>query len=135
MKKIFLRLLLGTCAILICGAGFLFSQSYSVVLDEPENGTFKVDPPLQADCKYPAGTAVTVTATPDKGYVLDAGYYSIPGMWGSMYHESPASPFKVTVDQDKHVGVSFIDKSEVDHINVFNIVFYAKPGREFSTYR
>jgi len=128
MEKIFLRLLLVTCAILISGAGFLFSQSYSVVLDEPENGTFKVDPSLPADGKYLAGTIVTVTATPDKGYVLDAGYYSIPGMWGSMYHESPASPFKVTVDQDKHIGVSFIDKSEVDHINVINNVVYAKPG-------
>jgi len=112
----------------LSGAGFLFSQSFSVVLDKPLNGTFKVDPALPADGKYPAGTVLTVTSTPDKGYVLDAGYYAIPGMWGSMYHESPASPFKVTVDQDKHIGVSFIEKSEVDHINVINNVVYAKPG-------
>jgi len=112
----------------LSGAGFLFSQSFSVVLDKPLNGTFKVDPPLPADGKYPAGTVLTVTSTPDKGYVLDAGYYAIPGMWGSMYHESPASPFKVTVDQNKHIGVSFIEKSEVDHINVINNVVYAKPG-------
>ncbi len=128
MKKIFLRPLLLTCTILFSGAGFLFSQTYSVVPDEPVKGTFKINPPLPADGNYPAGTVVTVTATADKGYVLDAGYYSVPGMWGSMYHESPASPFKVTVDQDKHIGVSFIEKSEVDHINVINNIFYAKPG-------
>lgn len=128
MKKIFLRLLLVACAILFSSAGFLMSQSYNVVLDDPLNGSFKVDPPLPADGKYPAGTEVTVTATPDKGYVVDAGYYSIPGMWGSMYHESPASPFKVTIDQDKHIGVSFIEKSEVDHINVINNIVFAKPG-------
>jgi acetyl esterase len=128
MKKAILRTLLFTCTMTLSGAGFLFSQSFSVVLDKPLNGTFKVDPALPADGKYPAGTVLTVTSTPDKGYVLDAGYYAIPGMWGSMYHESPASPFKVTVDQDKHIGVSFIEKSEVDHINVINNVVYAKPG-------
>ena len=128
MKKIFPRLLPLTCVLLFSSAGFLFSQSYSVVLDDPVNGSFKVDPPLPADGKYPAGTEVTVTATPDKGYVVDAGYYSVPGMWGSMYHESPASPFKVIIDKDKHIGVSFIKKSEIEHINVINNVAYAKPG-------
>ena len=45
-----------------------------------------------------------------------------------MYYESMVSPFKVIIDQDKHIGASFIEKSEVDHINVTQDVVYAKPG-------
>jgi acetyl esterase len=45
-----------------------------------------------------------------------------------MYHESMSSPFKVTIDQDKHIGASFIETSEVDHMNVIQDVVYAKPG-------
>ena len=128
MKKAFLRTILFTCTMILNAAGILYSQTYTVVLDEPLNGIFKVDPKLPEDGKYPAGTVVTVTAKPDAEYVLDAGYYSVPGMWGSMYYEFPVSPFKVTIDTDKHIGVSFIEKSEVDHINVIQDVFYAKPG-------
>ncbi len=97
-------------------------------MDKPVNGTYKLDPAIPADGKYPVGTVVTVTATPDAGYVLDAGYFSIPGRWGQMYHELMASPFKVTVDQAMHIGVSFIEKSAVDHINVTQDIVYAKPG-------
>jgi acetyl esterase len=74
------------------------------------------------------GTVFTVTANPDNGYTLDAGYYSVKGMWGAMYHETMESPFKVIIDQDKHIGASFIEKSEVDHINVTQNVVYAQPG-------
>ncbi|HKK43168.1 MAG TPA: alpha/beta hydrolase fold domain-containing protein [Bacteroidales bacterium] len=128
MKKKFRKLIILSSAVLILSQGISKAQSFTVVVDKPENGTFTLDPALPASGKYPKGTVVTVTANPDAGYVLDAGYYAIPGMWGQMYHESMESPFRVTVDRDMHIGVSFIEKSAVDHIKVTQDVVYAKPG-------
>jgi acetyl esterase/lipase len=45
-----------------------------------------------------------------------------------MYHEGMTREFKVTIDQDKRIGASFIEESAVNHINVTNDVVYAKPG-------
>jgi acetyl esterase/lipase len=45
-----------------------------------------------------------------------------------MYRETMTPEFKVTIDQDKHIGASFIEKSAVDHINTTHDVVYAKPG-------
>jgi acetyl esterase/lipase len=45
-----------------------------------------------------------------------------------MYFESMTPVFKVIIDREKHIGASFIEKSEVAHINVIQDVFYAKPG-------
>ncbi len=104
------------------------AQMFSVTVDTPENGTIEIDPSIPADGKLPEGTILNVTATPDEGFVLDAGYYSMPGRFGTMYYESMASPFKVTVDQDKHIGASFIEASAVDHITVTQNIVYAKPG-------
>ncbi len=115
----------------VLGAGHVFAQvtSVEVVLDEATSGSFTVDPPLPADGKYPLGTVVTVSATPAAGYVLDSGYYSIPGRWGAMYHETMHAPFEVMIDkEDMHIGVSFIEASEVEHINVTQNVVYGKPG-------
>jgi len=110
-------------------SGVLQAQTnYTVSVDDVVNGKIKIEPEVPADGKVAEGTVFTVTAIPDKGYTLDAGYYSVPGMWGAMYHESMESPFKVVIDQDKHIGASFIEKSEVDHINVTQDVGYAKPG-------
>jgi len=115
--------------LIIISSGFTYSQTmYKVVADEVLNGKIKIEPEIPASGKVAEGTVFTVTATPDKGYVLDAGYYSSKGMWGAMYYESMVSPFKVIIDQDKHIGASFIEKSEVDHINVTQDVVYAKPG-------
>jgi acetyl esterase/lipase len=114
----------------LTGSGTLNAQtpSFSVTLDKSVNGTFRVNPPLPADGKYPKGTVVTVTATPDANFVLDALYYSVPGRWGQMYFESMTSPFKVTIDQDKHIGASFIEKAAVEHLKVTQDVVFAKPG-------
>ncbi len=128
MKKRFCKLIIMSSAVLLFLQANSNAQSFSVIVDKPENGTFTLDPALPSDGKYPEGTVVTVTAKADRGYVLDAGYYAIPGMWGQMYHEQMVSPFKVTVDRDMHIGVSFIEKSAVDHINVTQDVVYAKPG-------
>lgn len=104
------------------------TPSYPVVVDKAVNGTVKVEPPVPADGRYLAGTVVTVTAVPDAGYAIDSVYYSAKGRFGQMYYESMTSPFKVTIDQDKHLGASFIEKTKVDHLNVTQNVVYAKPG-------
>lgn len=106
------------------------AQTFTVVIDPPVHGQLTVDPALPADGKYPAGTVVTVSTKPDAGYVLDAGYYSVPGRWGAMYHESMTPTFKVTIDQDKHLGASFIEAAEVAHLDVRHNVVYAQPGRK-----
>lgn len=104
------------------------NQTFTVTMDKSVNGSVRIDPPLPADGKYAEGTVITVSAVPDAGYVLDSCYYSAPGMFGPMFYESMASPFKVTVDQEKHVGASFIEKAAVDHLVVIQNVVYAKPG-------
>jgi acetyl esterase/lipase len=128
MKKSFLKLFVFGCAILISGTSAIQSQSFNTIVDKPVNGSIKLDPALPADGKYPEGAIVTVTATPDNGFVLDAGYYSEKGVWGQMYFESPTTTFKVTINKEKHIGASFIEKSAVDHINVTQDIIYAKPG-------
>jgi acetyl esterase len=128
MKKAFVKSMVLNSMILFSISLNVNSQSFSVIEDKAVNGTYKVDPALPADGKYPEGTQITITAKPDAGFVLDAGYFAVPGRWGQMYTEFMASPFKVVVSKDLHVGVSFIEKSSVDHINITQDVKYAKPG-------
>ena len=97
-------------------------STFPVILDKVINGKISLDPVPPADGKYPAGTVITIKTTPDKGYVLDSGYYSVKGMWGQMYHESMTETFKVTVDQEKHIGASFIEKSAVNHVKVMILI-------------
>jgi acetyl esterase len=66
--------------------------------------------------------------TPDRGYVLDSAWYSVPGRFGQMYHEGMTPEFAVTIDRDKRIGASFIDEAAVRHIDVTHDVVYAKPG-------
>jgi acetyl esterase/lipase len=127
MKKAFINLFVSGSLLLLSGTAAM-CQSFATVLDKTEHGNIKVDPVLPPDGKYPAGTIVTITATPDAGYVLDEVYYSEKGAWGQMYFESPKNVFKVTINKEKHLGASFIEKSAVDHINVTQDVVYAKPG-------
>ena len=115
-------------AALCLGSHLAQAESFSVIVDPPIHGTLSLTPSLPADGKYPAGTVVTVMIQPDPGFVLDSGYYSLPGRWGRMYHEMPTPEFKVTIDRDKNIGASFIEKSAVEHINVTDNVVYAKPG-------
>ena len=102
--------------------------SFTVTLVPPAHGKVQLTPPLPADGKYPAGTVVTVTATPDSGYALDSAWYSVPGRFGQMYHEGMAKDFKVTIDQDKRIGASFIEASAVKDLVVTHDVVFAKPG-------
>ena len=43
-----------------------------------------------------------------------------------MYFESMKPVFKVTIDQEKHIGASFIEKSAVANINVTQDVSICK---------
>ena len=116
---------------LVCAASGTASaqdKSFTVTLVPPVHGKVQLTPALPADGKYPAGTVVTVTATPDSGYALDSAWYSVPGRFGQMYHEGMARDFKVTIDQDKRIGASFIEASAVKDLTVTNDVVYAKPG-------
>src|SRR5262245_12708106 len=101
---------------------------YTVTLVAPAHGKVALTPALPADGKYPKGTVVTVTTTPDSGYALDSAWYSVPGRFGQMYHEGMAREFKVTIDQDKRVGASFIEEAALKDLVVTHDVVYAKPG-------
>jgi len=104
------------------------SASFTVTVVPPVHGTLQLVPALPPGGRYPAGTIVTLMATPDRGYVLDSVWYSVPGQFGQMYHESMASGFAVTIDRDKRIGASFIEEAAVRHIDVTHDVVYAKPG-------
>ena len=101
---------------------------YAVTLVPPVNGTVALAPPLPPDGKYAKGTMVTVTTTPDPGYVLDSAWYSVPGRFGQMYHEGMGREFKVTIDRDKRIGASFIKAAAVKDLVVTHDVVFAKPG-------
>ena len=101
---------------------------YTVTLVPPVHGKVALSPALPADGKYAKGTVVTVTTTPDPGYALDSAWYSVPGRFGQMYHEGMAREFKVTIDQDKRIGASFIDEAVVKDLVVTHDVVFAKPG-------
>lgn len=112
-----------------------FGQTtFKVTVDEPVNGSVKLDPPVPANGNYPAGTKITVTSTPAPGFAFDAGYYSTPGRWGIMYYESMTPKFEVIVDQEKHIGASFIEKDAIAGIKVTQDVVYAKPGKKTLKY-
>ncbi|HTO02183.1 MAG TPA: hypothetical protein VL069_00715, partial [Opitutus sp.] len=103
-------------------------KTFAVLLDPAVHGSFSVDPALPADGRYPEGTVATVSTKPDAGYTLDSGYYSVPGRWGAMYHESMTPTFQVTIDRDKHIGASFIEEAAVAHLEVRHNIVYAQPG-------
>lgn len=104
------------------------AEWFTVTQDPPVNGKYQIHPALPADGRMPAGTVLTVTAQPDAGYTFDAGYYTTPGPWGAMFHESMTSTFQVKVHRDMHVGASFIATSAIAHVDVRQDIVYAKPG-------
>lgn len=121
-------------AAFVVGSGFDLGNamaqdpSFSVTLDPIEHGSIELQPTIPDGGKYKSGTVVTITARADEGFAVDSIYYSVPGRWGSMYHESLTPQFSVTIDQDKRIGALFIPIDEVAHLNVKNNVVYAKPG-------
>jgi len=122
-------------ALIVCGLALAVAASlraqdnaFTVTVVPPVHGKLQLTPPLPADGKYPAGTVVTVTTTADPGYALDSAWYSVPGRFGQMYHEGMTRDFKVTIDQNKRIGASFIEDAATKDLVVTNDVVYAKPG-------
>src|SRR6185437_13382766 len=117
-------------AVSLAGAVSLSAQGgpFTVTVVQPVHGKVQVTPALPADGKLPAGSVVTLTATPDPGYALDSTFYSVPGQFGQMAHEAPTLEDKVTIAQNTQVGASFVEESAVKDLNVTNNVVYAKPG-------
>ncbi len=122
---------------------------YRVELDAATNGSVSVTPPIPADGKIKGGTELTLTATPDPGYVLDSCYKMIWIMEAYNYGyfmESMKSPSKVVIDPNDgrfqvygpsnvyKLGASFIAESELAGINVTQNVEYAKPGNKSLVY-
>ena len=95
----FLTPILAAVLLLVC-PGLVRAQatSFTVTLVPPEHGKVQLKPALPADGKYPAGTVVTVTTTPDAGYALDSAWYSVAGRFGQMYHEGMTREFNATVE-------------------------------------
>lgn len=133
MKRILVTTAMLTAAATV-GPGRALAQAtgaseYTVTMDPAQHGSVHVSPALPADGKVAAGTVLTLTATPESGFALDALYYSVPGRYGAMYHDSPDVPsLRVTVDQDKHIGGYFIPSAALAGINETQDVVYAKPG-------
>ena len=107
-----------------------FTQETYLVTEVPaENGSYVVSPDIPEDGKVPAGTVLTIKATPAPGYSLDAVYYTVKGgMWGTTSYENFTPEMKVTVDKDMSLGATFVETSLVENINVIQDVVYAKPG-------
>src|ERR1700722_15386291 len=114
----------------LAAAGLLEAQGgpFTVTLVPPVHGKVQITPALPADSKYPAGTVVTLTATPDAGYALDSTWYSVPGQFGQMFHEAGTPEYKVTIDQNKQVSASFVEEAAGKDPVVINNVIFAKPG-------
>ena len=70
-------LAVATVSVVTAAAVHAQSASFTVTVVPPVHGTLQLVPALPADGKYPAGTVVTLKATPDRGYVLDSTWYSV----------------------------------------------------------
>jgi acetyl esterase len=101
-----------------------------VSVEKPVNGSIKVDPPLPEDGRVNAGTVITIKAVPDEGYSVDSCYYfnAAPGRFGRMNIESMSLEYKITIDQNKTIGASFIESKALEGFKVIQNVVYAKPG-------
>lgn len=127
-KKLFMNLLF---AFLVMAGTVIANnegESFTVKIDQPENGNIALNPTIPADGKMASGTVITVTATPVSGYDFDSGYYAISRGRGNSYFESTTSTFKVSVTQDMSIGASFIEKEKLQGFKVTQDVVYAQPG-------
>jgi acetyl esterase len=107
----------------------LANETYLVTEVPAENGSYVISPDIPEDGKVPAGTEITIKATPSAGYSLDAVYYTVKGgMWGTTSYENFTPEMKITVDKDMSVGATFVETDLVKDINVTQDVVYAQPG-------
>lgn len=128
LRRRFSAAILATAVIVGLGQSVSQGETCKVTLDPPANGAIALDRDLPEDGMVEKGTRILVTAVPDEGYAVDSIYYSVPGRWGVMYFEGMGPMFAVTVNQDKHIGASFIKTSELEGFKVIQNVVYANPG-------
>jgi acetyl esterase len=101
---------------------------YTITLDTVTNGNITIQPPLPENMQVPAGTELTVKATPAAGYALDCIYWFGVGNQGRMYYENAAPEWKITIDANKHLGASFIEQKALEGFTVKNDIVFAQPG-------
>ena len=103
---------------------------FLVSVEQPVNGSINVNPTLPEDGRVAAGTEIKITAIPDEGYSVDSCYYfnDAPGRFGRMNIESMTPEYKITIDQDKTIGASFIESKALEGFKVIQDVVYAQPG-------
>ncbi len=102
---------------------------FAVAVDEASGGKLKISPPIPEGGKVPAGTVLTLAATPEPDFAIDSLYAAFTGhrKW-TTYVEGMRSPWQVTVDRDMRVGASFIEAAELEGFTVTHDVVYAQPG-------
>ncbi len=105
MKKILVILLVLTVALFFMGCptpitGFTIET-------EATNGTITLDPDQET---YEEGTEVTVTATPDQGWLFDGWTGSLSGT---------ENPTTLTVDGNEFIGATFVEAGAASVTLVF----------------
>ena len=70
--------------LVVTGSATIYGQteSFTITLDQPTNGKVALSPALPPEGKYPSGTKLTVTATPDAGLCLRCRLLFSPGTLG-----------------------------------------------------
>jgi hypothetical protein len=112
MKKILVILLVLTVALFFLGCPTT-PPGFEIQTEATGNGTITLDPDQET---YEEGTEVTVTATPDQGWVFDSWSGSVSGS---------ENPTTLTVDSDEFVGATFV---EATGVSVTMTADYADPG-------
>lgn len=113
-------------------ARFIAAQTnlatFHVTIDRPTKGAILVRPTIPADGNVAVGTVLTVKISPARGYAIDSGYSTVHGPWSPAYQEFFTPEFLVTIDQDREIGASFIEKKALKSFAVIHDVVYAHPG-------
>jgi acetyl esterase len=100
----------------------------TLTLDPVENGTLEIQPPLPEGRQVPAGTQLTLKATPAAGYSLDTIYTIGTGNQGRMYYENGLPEWKITVEKTQRLGASFIESKALEGFTTKNDIVFAQPG-------
>jgi acetyl esterase len=103
------------------------AATFTIRVQNPENGSIAISPELPADGKVAAGSVFTVKATPAPGFAIDSVYYSLPGRFPG-FEEYTGTEINVTADRNKSVGASFIDPKALEGFTVKQNIVFAKPG-------
>jgi acetyl esterase len=100
----------------------------TITLDAVENGSIAIQPPLPENKQVPAGTELTIKATPAAGYALDTIYYIGTGNQGRMYYENSLPEWKITIDSTRRLGASFIEQKAAEGYKEKSDIVFAQPG-------